>query len=170
MQDQLLAVAAQLEAAGYRAVGKDFPVFLHPDSKEEYALARTERKRGHGYRGFEFNASSDTTLEQDLWRRDLTINAIYATPDGDLFDPVGGQVQMELLLKRPIFYHINKLHMAAASKAWVWIADALAAILIFVTLSGLFILKGRNGLTGRGLWLTLLGILLPLFFIVFYIS
>ncbi len=87
-----------------------------------------------------------------------------------IFDPTGGQAKLELLLKRPVFYHINKLHMAATLKAWVWVSDVLAAILIFVALSGLFILKGRNGLTGRGLWLTLLGILLPLFFIVFYIS
>ncbi|MGQ7869890.1 PepSY-associated TM helix domain-containing protein [Sunxiuqinia sp. sy24] len=87
-----------------------------------------------------------------------------------IFDPNDGQAQMELLLKRPVFYHINKLHMAATSKAWVWVADVLAVILIFVALSGLFLLKGRNGLTERGLWLTLLGFIVPLFFLVFYIS
>jgi tRNA nucleotidyltransferase (CCA-adding enzyme) len=84
------ATPAQMGALGYHPVGKDFPVFLHPDSKEEYALARTERKRGHGYRGFEFNTDSTTTLEQDLWRRDLTVNAIAQDAQGRLIDPHGG--------------------------------------------------------------------------------
>lgn len=78
-------------AAGFQPVGADFPVFLHPTSKEEYALARTERKAGHGYGGFEFFAASDVTLEDDLVRRDLTINAIAETPDGQLVDPYNGQ-------------------------------------------------------------------------------
>jgi len=78
-------------ASGYRPVGRDFPVFLHPDTQEEYALARTERKHGRGYRGFEFFATPDVTLEEDLRRRDLTINAMARTPDGTLIDPYGGQ-------------------------------------------------------------------------------
>src|SRR4051812_38244702 len=65
-----------LAASGFRAVGSDFPVFLHPETREEYALARTERKHGRGYRGFEFFASPEVTLEDDLARRDLTINAM----------------------------------------------------------------------------------------------
>jgi len=76
---------------GYRQVGKDFPVFLHPVSKEEYALARTERKTGPGYRGFAFHAGPGVTLEQDLLRRDLTINAMAETAAGDIIDPYGGQ-------------------------------------------------------------------------------
>lgn len=81
-----------LTSQGYRPVGKDFPVFLHPKSKEEYALARTERKTGPGYRGFETRFSPDVTLEQDLERRDLTINAIARDPQtGALIDPFGGQ-------------------------------------------------------------------------------
>ena len=72
-----------LLAQGYRQVGKDFPVFLHPETKEEYALARTERKQGHGYAGFEINAAPDVTLEQDLERRDLTINAIARDAAGN---------------------------------------------------------------------------------------
>lgn len=81
-----------LLAQGYKAVGKDFPVFLHPQTGEEYALARTERKTGPGYRGFETLFSPDVTLEQDLERRDLTINAIAKDPDnGALIDPFGGQ-------------------------------------------------------------------------------
>jgi len=75
---------------GYQPVGKDFPVFLHPQSKEEYALARTERKTGHGYTGFETCADPGITLEQDLLRRDLTINAMAETPEGELVDPYKG--------------------------------------------------------------------------------
>ena len=78
-------------ASGYRPVGRDFPVFLHPETREEYALARTERKHGTGYRGFEFFASPDVTLEQDLARRDLTINAMARDERGRLIDPHGGE-------------------------------------------------------------------------------
>jgi len=77
-------------ASGFRPVGRDFPVFLHPDTHEEYALARTERKHGRGYRGFEFFASPDVTLLEDLGRRDLTINAMARGDDGVLVDPFGG--------------------------------------------------------------------------------
>ncbi|MGI9320170.1 MAG: multifunctional CCA addition/repair protein [Thiogranum sp.] len=76
---------------GFKQVGKDFPVFLHPETKDEYALARTERKTGHGYKGFAFHTSTDVTLEQDLRRRDLTINAMAEAPDGTLVDPYHGQ-------------------------------------------------------------------------------
>ena len=75
---------------GFRPVGKDFPVFLHPQTNEEYALARTERKTGRGYTGFTVHAAPDVTLEQDLERRDLTINAIARDEDGNLIDPFGG--------------------------------------------------------------------------------
>lgn len=77
-------------AKGFRPVGKDFPVFLHPRTQEEYALARTERKVGRGYHGFTFHAAPDVTLEDDLIRRDLTINAIAEDDDGTLIDPYGG--------------------------------------------------------------------------------
>lgn len=76
---------------GYLPVGQDFPVFLHPETKEEYALARTERKVGRGYKGFTFYAEPDVTLEQDLARRDLTMNAIALDEDGKLIDPYGGE-------------------------------------------------------------------------------
>jgi tRNA nucleotidyltransferase (CCA-adding enzyme) len=76
---------------GYRPVGKDFPVFLHPETKEEYALARTERKTGPGYKGFAVHFAPGVTLEEDLARRDLTINAIALAPDGTLIDPFGGR-------------------------------------------------------------------------------
>jgi tRNA nucleotidyltransferase (CCA-adding enzyme) len=80
----------ELVALGFRPVGKDFPVFLHPDTHEEYALARTERKTARGYHGFEFHAAPDVTLEQDLERRDLTINAMARDEDGVLIDPFNG--------------------------------------------------------------------------------
>ncbi|UOD50325.1 CCA tRNA nucleotidyltransferase [Orrella daihaiensis] len=76
---------------GFIPVGEDFPVFLHPQTKEEYALARTERKSGKGYKGFTFYAGADVTLEDDLKRRDLTVNAMAKTPSGDLIDPLGGR-------------------------------------------------------------------------------
>ena len=85
------ATPQTLVDAGYLPVGKDFPVFLHPQTREEYALARTERKSAPGYRGFRVHADADVTLEEDLARRDLTINAIARAPDGTLIDPFGGQ-------------------------------------------------------------------------------
>lgn len=84
------ATPAQLLALGYQQVGKDFPVFLNPQTHEEYALARTERKSGQGYTGFTCYAAPDVTLEEDLQRRDLTINAIAQAPEGELIDPYGG--------------------------------------------------------------------------------
>jgi tRNA nucleotidyltransferase (CCA-adding enzyme) len=85
------ATAAQMLAVGYTQVGQDFPVFLHPQTRDEYALARTERKSGPGYRGFEVHADASVTLEEDLARRDLTINAIAQADDGSLIDPFDGQ-------------------------------------------------------------------------------
>lgn len=81
-------------ASGFAPVGKDFPVFLHPETHDEYALARTERKAGRGYRGFRFFATPDVTLEEDLARRDLTINAMARAPDGTLIDPYGGRADL----------------------------------------------------------------------------
>ena len=80
---------------GYRQVGRDFPVFLHPETAQEYALARTERKTGPGYKGFTVHASPEVTLEQDLQRRDLTINAIAVDSEGELIDPCGGREDLE---------------------------------------------------------------------------
>jgi tRNA nucleotidyltransferase (CCA-adding enzyme) len=84
------ATPEEMVAQGFKPVGKDFPVFLHPQTKEEYALARTERKSGRGYKGFTVYATPDVTLEEDLRRRDLTINAMAKAPDGTLIDPFGG--------------------------------------------------------------------------------
>lgn len=88
------ATPEQLLEKGYTAVGKDFPVFLHPRTKEEHALARTERKIGSGYTGFECYFAADVTLEEDLLRRDLTINAMAQDPDGTIIDPFNGQADL----------------------------------------------------------------------------
>jgi tRNA nucleotidyltransferase (CCA-adding enzyme) len=89
------ATAQQMKAQGFRPVGDDFPVFLHPKTGEEYALARTERKSGVGYGGFTFYASPEVTLEQDLARRDLTINAMAEDETGQVIDPYGGAQDLE---------------------------------------------------------------------------
>jgi tRNA nucleotidyltransferase (CCA-adding enzyme) len=97
------ATPEDMLAKGFRPVGKDFPVFLHPDTQEEYALARTERKTAPGYKGFVFHTSPDVTLEDDLVRRDLTINAIARAGDGTLTDPYGGRRDIEAR----IFRHVS---------------------------------------------------------------
>ena len=89
------ATPAQMEQLGYRQVGKDFPVFLHPETRDEHALARTERKTAPGYHGFETRFSPDVTLEEDLLRRDLTINAMARSVTGELVDPYGGLQDLE---------------------------------------------------------------------------
>lgn len=94
--------AEQMLARGFRPVGADFPVFLHPQTGEEYALARTERKSGHGYAGFTFFAAPEVTLEEDLQRRDLTINAIAEDDHGHLIDPYGGQQDLAARLLRHV--------------------------------------------------------------------
>ncbi len=92
-----------MKRAGFKQVGKDFPVFLHPQTHEEYALARKERKTGPGYTGFAFDASPAVTLEEDLLRRDLTINAMAKTEEGEIIDPYGGQTD----LKKKILRHVS---------------------------------------------------------------
>ena len=116
VRDRLLGLAVQVRdwvgvgstpqamlAAGFKPVGKDFPVFLHPSTQQEYALARTERKSAPGYQGFTFHAAPDVTLEQDLARRDLTINAIAEDPvSGALTDPFGGQADLAAKVLRHV--------------------------------------------------------------------
>ena len=96
------ATPQQMLDLGYQQVGKDFPVFLHPTTKEEHALARTERKSGKGYTGFSVYAAPDVTLEQDLLRRDLTINAIAQADDGSIVDPFGGAADIENKILRHV--------------------------------------------------------------------
>jgi tRNA nucleotidyltransferase (CCA-adding enzyme) len=97
------ATPQEMLELGFRPVGKDFPVFLHPDTHEEYALARTERKTAPGYHGFVFHTSPDVTLEDDLVRRDLTINAMARAEDGSIVDPYNGQADLE----ERIFRHVS---------------------------------------------------------------
>lgn len=89
---------------GYQQVGKDFPVFLHPETKDEYALARTERKRGHGHTGFAVDCNPSVSLEDDLQRRDLTINAIAQDREGNIIDPYGGQADLD----RRVLRHVSE--------------------------------------------------------------
>jgi tRNA nucleotidyltransferase (CCA-adding enzyme) len=96
------ATAEDMLALGYRQVGRDFPVFLHPETHEEYALARLERKQSAGYRGFSFDTSRAVTLEQDLARRDVTVNAMARDSTGRLIDPYGGQADLAAGLLRHI--------------------------------------------------------------------
>src|SRR5712671_7464362 len=92
----------ELERAGYLPVGREFPVFLHPQTREEYALARLERKVAPGYRGFTTQFSPDVTLEEDLKRRDLTINAMAQSEDGQIVDPYGGQADLAARVLRHV--------------------------------------------------------------------
>lgn len=91
-----------MTAAGYRPVGRDFPVFLHPETQDEHALARTERKQGRGYHGFVFHTGPEVTLEADLGRRDLTVNAMARAEDGTIVDPYGGQADIQARVLRHV--------------------------------------------------------------------
>jgi len=97
------ATPEEMVRQGYKPVGKDFPVFLHPQTKQEYALARTERKTAPGYKGFVFHTAPDVTLEQDLARRDFTINAIAKDEKGNIIDPFGGAAD----LKAGVLKHVS---------------------------------------------------------------
>ena len=96
------ATPEKMVELGYLPVGNDFPVFIKPDTGEEYALARTERKSGHGYGGFTFHAAADVSLEEDLVRRDLTINAMAEDDDGQLYDPYNGQADLDKKILRHV--------------------------------------------------------------------
>ena len=96
------ATSEEMLALGYQSVGKDFPVFLHPETKQEYALARRERKTGPGYHGFDFDTDPSISIETDLLRRDLTINAMAEIQNGDLIDPYGGQHDLEMRVLRHV--------------------------------------------------------------------
>ena len=92
----------QMIQKGFKPIGKDFPVFIHPKTKDEYALARTEKKIGVGYHGFKFYASPEISLEEDLKRRDLTINAIAQDEDGKIYDPYKGQIDIDKRIIRHV--------------------------------------------------------------------
>jgi tRNA nucleotidyltransferase (CCA-adding enzyme) len=131
-----------LIASGYKPVGRDFPVFLHPETREEYALARTERKHGRGYRGFEFFVSPDVTLDEDLARRDLTINAMARDEHGALIDPFGGEADLRSGVLRhvsPAFVEdpLRVLRVARfAARFGFGVAPETAALMRKLTASG----------------------------------
>jgi tRNA nucleotidyltransferase (CCA-adding enzyme) len=102
------ATSEEMLALGYQSVGKDFPVFLHPETKQEYALARRERKTGPGYHGFEFDTDPSISIETDLLRRDLTINAMAEIQNGDLIDPYGGQHDLKMRVLRHVSEAFNE--------------------------------------------------------------
>ena len=139
------ATVEQLLSLGFSAVGKDFPVFLHPETKEEYALARTERKAGHGYGGFTFHTAPEVTVEQDLYRRDLTINAMAKDADGNLIDPYNGSDDLKNRKLRhvsPAFIEdpLRVLRVARFSARFAslgfTVADETLALMKTVSLSG----------------------------------
>jgi len=130
------ATPQQMVDAGYKPVGRDFPVFLHPQTAEEYALARTERKTAPGYHGFSFHAAPGVTLQEDLARRDLTINAMARDEDGTLIDPFGGQQDLQHGLLRhvsPAFAEdpVRLLRLARFAARWPHfrVADETQALL-----------------------------------------
>ncbi|MBI5721809.1 MAG: multifunctional CCA tRNA nucleotidyl transferase/2'3'-cyclic phosphodiesterase/2'nucleotidase/phosphatase [Burkholderiales bacterium] len=137
------ATPDELLALGYKPVGKDFPVFLHPQTGEEVALARTERKSGRGYHGFSFHAAPEVTLEQDLARRDLTINAMAESPDGALIDPFGGQRDLQAGVLRhvsPAFVEdpVRLLRLARFAARWphFTVAPETQALLVQLVAQG----------------------------------
>ena len=117
------ATPEQMVKLGYRPVGRDFPVFLHPGTHEEYALARTERKTARGYHGFEFHTAPEVTLEQDLARRDVTINAIARDEAGNLVDPFGGVAD----LRARVLRHVGTAFVEDVARAFAHSLDDLAA-------------------------------------------
>lgn len=139
------ATPEQMTQQGFRPVGQDFPVFLHPDTGEEYALARTERKQGHGYHGFVFNTDPGVTIEQDLARRDLTINAMARSPEGVLVDPYGGRRDLKARWLRhvsPAFAEdpLRVLRVARFAARYYWlgfrVADETLALMTQLAQSG----------------------------------
>ena len=127
--------------AGFKPVGKDFPVFLHPDTAAEYALARTERKQGHGYHGFAFHAAPEVTLEQDLARRDLTINAMAEDARGRVIDPYDGRRDLAARLLRhvsPAFVEdpVRLLRVARFAPLGFRVADETMALMRQMVASG----------------------------------
>jgi hypothetical protein len=101
--------------------------------------------------------------------KDATVK-IFVEEGTVIYTPLEGKAELELLKRRPFWFQINRLHLAQTDRAWIWISDAMSIILLFVTVSGLFLLKGKYGIKGRGLWLTALGIVVPLICILFLLT
>lgn len=112
---------------------------------------------------------SPTTYKKHFVTRKNEIK-IFVEEGTVMYNPEQGKVELELLKKRPFFFQINKIHLAQTAQLWIWISDIMAAFLLFVAISGLFLLKGKLGIRGRGLWFTAIGIAIPLVVILFYIN
>src|SRR5438105_1310004 len=147
------ATPEEMIAKGFRPVGRDFPVFLHPESGDEYALARTERKSGRGYHGFSFHVAPDVTLEEDLGRRDLTINAMARDTEGTLIDPYGGERDLSVGILRhvsPAFAEdpLRVLRVARfAARFGFIVAPETEALMRKITVSG-----ELSALTAERVW------------------
>ncbi len=101
--------------------------------------------------------------------KDATVK-VFVEEGTVIYTPLEGKAELELLRKRPFWFQINKVHLAQTSRIWIWTSDVMAIFLLFVAISGLFLLKGKYGITGRGLWFTLVGIVIPLLSIIFFLS
>lgn len=101
--------------------------------------------------------------------KDATVK-VFVEEGTVIYTPLEGKAELELLKKRPFWFQINRIHLAQTDRIWIWISDVMAVFLLFVAISGLFLLKGKQGITGRGLWLTLIGIVIPLLCIIFFLS
>lgn len=101
--------------------------------------------------------------------KDATVK-VFVEEGTVIYTPLEGKAELELLKKRPFWFQINRIHLAQTDRIWIWISDIMAVFLLFVAISGLFLLKGKQGITGRGLWLTLIGIVIPLLCIIFFLS
>ena len=146
----------------------------NPDYRVISKVIQVERSEKHHFSEEEIKLILNQFDEPPIYKKHFTskqdVVKVFVEGGMVIYEPESGVAELELLLKRPIFYHINKLHMAATSKAWIWVSDFLSILLIFVGISGLFLLKGKKGLWGRGLWLMALGFAVPLYFLIFYIS
>jgi hypothetical protein len=98
------------------------------------------------------------------------ITKIFVQEGTVVYSPTNGKAELELLIRRPFWFQINRIHLAQTDRIWIWISDVLAIFLLFVAISGMFLLKGKFGIKGRGLWLTLLGTLIPLIVILFFMN
>jgi hypothetical protein len=112
---------------------------------------------------------SQPVYKKHFITKDATIK-IFVSEGTVIYTPLEGKAELELLKKRPFWFQINKIHLAQTDRLWIWISDAMAVFLLFVAISGLFLLKGKFGIKGRGLWLTSIGIVIPLIIILFYLT
>jgi hypothetical protein len=135
-------------------------VFLQPSEKTEFTIYEIATLLDK----FEY----EPVYKKHFLSKNGTIK-IFVEEGTVIYDPARGNAELEILKKRPFFFQINKIHLAQAGTLWIWISDIMSVFLLFVAISGLFILKGKYGITGRGLWLTALGILVPLAVILIYV-